>query len=113
MPVLRIPEVPITQFPWRESRILVSPERFNSQHMFVSLNELFPGAAHETHTHPVDELFIVLEGEGIHEEGGGKYPIGPMSAVYIHPPGDFAPDPGPWGNSLKAHRHQGASRIES
>lgn len=83
MPVLRIPEVPITQFPWRESRILVSPERFNSQHMFVSLNELFPGAAHETHTHPVDELFIVLEGEGIHEEGGGKYPIGPMSAVYI------------------------------
>lgn len=51
--------------------------------MVVSLNELFPGAAHESHTHPVDEFFIVLEGEGVHEEEGVKHSIGPMSAVYI------------------------------
>jgi len=83
MPVFKAEEVQVTRFPWRESRILVSPERFNSQHMFVSLNELFPGAAHESHTHPVDELFIVLEGEGVHEEKGLKHSIGPMSVVYI------------------------------
>lgn len=83
MPVFKVEDIPITKFPWRESRILVSPERFNSQHMFVSVNELFPGAAHESHSHPVDELFIVLAGEGVHEEGGMKYPIGPMSVVYI------------------------------
>lgn len=83
MPVFRINDVPITRFPWRESRILVSPDRFGSEHMFVSVNELFLRAAHETHTHPVDELFIVLEGEGVHEEEGVKHPIGPMSVVYI------------------------------
>ena len=51
--------------------------------MFVSLNELFLGAAHETHSHSVDELFIVLEGEGVYEEKGVKHQIGPMSVVYI------------------------------
>jgi len=83
MPVFKMEEVPITKFPWRESRILVSPNRFDSQHMFVSLNELFLGAAHQTHSHSVDEVFIVLEGEGVYEEQGVKYPIGPMSVVYI------------------------------
>ena len=83
MPVFKVEDIPVTRFPWRESRIMISPERFNSQHMSVSLNELFLGAAHDTHTHPVDELFIVLEGEGMHEEEGVKYAIGPMSVVYI------------------------------
>lgn len=83
MPVFKTEEVPITKFPWRESRILVSPNRFDSQHMFVSLNELFLGAAHETHSHSVDELFIVLEGNGVYEEEGTKHEIGPMSVIYI------------------------------
>jgi quercetin dioxygenase-like cupin family protein len=82
MPVFKVEEVPVTAFPWRESRVLVSPERFESKNMFVSMNELFPGAAHEFHSHPVDELFIVLEGEGIYEERGAKNHIGPMSVVY-------------------------------
>jgi mannose-6-phosphate isomerase-like protein (cupin superfamily) len=82
MPVFKVEEVPVTPFPWRESRVLVSPKRFDSQNMFVSVNELFPGAAHEFHSHPVDELFIVLDGEGLYEEGGVQHRIGPMSVVY-------------------------------
>jgi mannose-6-phosphate isomerase-like protein (cupin superfamily) len=83
MPVFRIDDVSVEQFPWRESRVLVSPKKFDSQHMLVTVNQLFLGAAHTTHTHPVDELYIVLEGEGVHEEEGVSYHIGPMSAVYI------------------------------
>lgn len=77
MPVLRIPEVPITQFPWRESRILVSPERFNSQHMFVSLNELFPGAAHETTPTRWTNCLSSWKGRGFMKKEEGSTPSDP------------------------------------
>ena len=83
MPIIKLEEVPVTRTDWRESRVLVSPEVFGSKHLFVSLNQLFLGAAHENHSHSVDELLFILEGEGEYEEEGVKHRIGPMSVVYI------------------------------
>ena len=83
MPVIDADRIPVTQSKWRTSRVIISPERFDSHHMFVSLNELFKGAAHEEHTHSVDELLIVLDGQGVYEGEGGSHRIGPMSAVYV------------------------------
>ncbi len=83
MPIIKIEEVPVTRDEWRKSRVLVSPEAFNSNHMFVSLNEIFQGAAHKSHTHSADELIFILEGEGEYEEEGVKHRIGPMSVVFV------------------------------
>jgi quercetin dioxygenase-like cupin family protein len=83
MPLINIEKVPVVRDGWRNSRVLASPEVLGSHHLFVSLNEIFQGAAHKSHTHSVDEMLIVLEGDGEYEEESVKQRIGPTSVVFI------------------------------
>lgn len=83
MPIIPVDEVPVIESGSHKSKVLVSPQTLHSMHVAVYMNELSAGYAHGSHTHPVDEMLIILEGRGEYEEMNETSIIEPMSVVYI------------------------------
>src|ERR1700733_12274398 len=68
----------------RRFRVLLGPGRgCEAATQFVG--EIPPGRAPE-HTHPYDELVLVLEGQGVAHVGGGDRPLAPGTRLHL-PPG--------------------------
>jgi quercetin dioxygenase-like cupin family protein len=68
----------------RRFRVLLGPGRgCEAATQFVG--EIPPGRAPE-HSHPYDELVLVLEGQGVAHVGGGDRPLAPGSRLHL-PPG--------------------------
>ncbi|HEY1324172.1 MAG TPA: cupin domain-containing protein, partial [Streptosporangiaceae bacterium] len=69
----------------RRFRVLFGPGNgCSAATQFVG--EIPPGRAPE-HTHPYDEVVLVLEGEGVLHAGAGDRPLAPGSCVHL-PPGE-------------------------
>jgi mannose-6-phosphate isomerase-like protein (cupin superfamily) len=69
----------------RRFRVLFGPGRgCSAATQFVG--EIPPGRAPE-HSHPYDEVVLVLEGEGVLHAGAGDRPLAPGSCVHL-PPGE-------------------------
>ena len=69
----------------RRFRVLFGPGNgCNAATQFVG--EIPPGRAPE-HSHPYDEVVLVLEGEGVLHAGTGDRPLAPGSCVHL-PPGE-------------------------
>jgi quercetin dioxygenase-like cupin family protein len=68
----------------RRFRVLLGPGRgCEAATQFVG--EIPPGRAPE-HSHPYDELVLVLEGQGVAHVGGGDRPLAPGAQLHL-PPG--------------------------
>lgn len=86
MKALKIDEIAAKKVPWGFHKILVDLETVGSKNLIVKLTEMPPGMEHSTHQHKVEEVIIVLEGEGVHEDVGGEaQKIGANSVIYVPP----------------------------
>jgi len=96
-PEKKIPFYPVD---WGRTKELVSrtpPEgAAKSERVMVKITEYLPGYVHEFHSHPQEEIILVLEGKGFSETKAEKKEIGPGDVVFIpadevhatHNPGD-------------------------
>ena len=67
----------------RRFRVLLGPGRgCEAATQFVG--EIPPGRAPE-HSHPYDELVLVLEGQGVAHVGGGDRPLAPGARLHLRP----------------------------
>src|SRR2546423_788592 len=79
----------------RRFRVLFGPGKgCSAATQFVG--EIPPGRAPE-HSHPYDEVVLVLEGEGVLHAGTGDRPLAPGSCVHLPPGG-----PHPLANTGRA-----------
>lgn len=86
MKALKIDEIMAKKVPWGFHKILVDSETVGSKNLIVKMTEMPPGVEHSVHKHKVEEVLIVLEGEGVHEEMGGEArKISANMVIYVPP----------------------------
>ena len=72
--------------PWGFHKILVDSKTVGSENLIVKMIEMPPGMEHSMHKHEVEEVIIVLEGEGVHEEMGREaQKISGNMVIYVPP----------------------------
>lgn len=86
MKAFKIDEMTSEKVQWGFHKILVDSETVGSKNLIVKLTEMPPGMEHSTHRHKVEEVIIVLEGEGVHEDVGGEaQKIVENTVIYVPP----------------------------
>lgn len=65
------------------TKLIINPKTVCSKHVELRITEIKPGKAHESHTHEVDEILIVISGKLKERVKGETRIVVPSEVVYI------------------------------
>jgi quercetin dioxygenase-like cupin family protein len=70
---------------WQELREKIQCKIFHGGDITIQYSEVQPDAALKTHTHPYEQIVMILSGECDFHVGDQKVPMGEGSVMYVPP----------------------------
>lgn len=65
------------------SYLLASPRTSQAKHLTTTLVQIEPGGEQRIHSHPPEQVYLVLEGSGIMTVGAETQEVGPGDCVFV------------------------------
>lgn len=65
------------------SYLLASPRTTQAKHLTTTLVQIEPGGEQRVHTHPPEQVYLILEGSGAMSVGSETQDVGPGDCIFV------------------------------